>query len=159
VHDTPVSPLNVAPAGAAGVFCVQLVPLKCAVNGTVTPPLLSKEPAAMQLIADAHETLAYRLPVPGPAVAVTAQLVPLKCSTSAFVTLAFVYEPTASQLVVDTHATPPRRVEDAPVTFALVLIAHDDPFHSCVSVFVTPPLAYWPTATQLEAEAHDTPFS
>jgi hypothetical protein len=71
--------------------------------------------------------------------------------------LALVYDPTASQFVADTHDTALKRVAVALATFALALIDHAVPFQCSVKVLVTKLLEYDPTATQLVADAHDTP--
>jgi hypothetical protein len=146
VHDTPVNPLDDVPAGAGGMIgCAHVVPLNPAAKGAVTPALSDEPTAAQNVFPDGttrHDTPVYRLPDPGPALTVTTQLVPLKCSTSSDVTPAFVYEPTASQLVADTHDTPLRRVADAPVTLAPGLIDQLVPFQCNVSVLVTKLLVY-----------------
>jgi hypothetical protein len=83
-------------------------------------------------------------------------VVPLKCSTSVLLAPDVVYEPTASQLVADTHDTPPSRVDSGLATFNVALIDHADPFHFSANVLTTPPTLYCPTATHIDAATHDT---
>jgi hypothetical protein len=98
-----------------------------------------------QLVALVHETL---FSAPG-ALATTAQLEPLNCSTDV---------PTARQLVALVHDTPLKELRVAPIGSALATTDQLEPFHSSTNVVTTPLTSRLPTAKQLVAVPHDTPY-
>jgi hypothetical protein len=88
------------------------------------------------------------------------QLVPFHCSTNVLVAEPSKESPTAKQLVVLGHDTPLSKEAVAPVGLGLVRTDQLVPFHCSTSVVVAPKWAEdEPTAKQLVALGHDTPFS
>jgi hypothetical protein len=70
------------------------------------------------------------------------------------------YSPTAKQLVILEHSTPPRSLFAAPTGLGLATIAQVVPFHCSTNVEPSPlEPALKPTAKQLVVSTHDTPNS
>jgi hypothetical protein len=98
-----------------------------------------------QFVALVHETL-FSVPA---ALATTDQLEPFHCCTDV---------PTARQLAALVHDTALKELRVAPIGLALVTIDQLEPFHSSTNVVTTPLTSRLPTAKQLVALPHDTPY-
>ena len=153
-HDTPVSQLEPFTGGGWGEGATdQLVPFHDSTSVLTTSPLRSKEPTAVQAVADAHDTALRSPAMPGVGVGATDQLVPFHDSASVF---CLPLRPTAVQAVTDRHDTPAK----TPPELGLGTTDQTVPSHDSTSVPDPPLLPLWkPTAVQADADTHDTPSS
>jgi hypothetical protein len=160
VHDTPVRLLFWAPGGGGVAWVAHLAPSQRSARLTLTPLPPSKDPTAVQAVADGQETaerLLFWTPV-GLGVARTAQ--PERSQCSAKVTsrpLGLCQEPVAAHAVVDGQDTARRLLLCAPDGLGVVSAAQLVPFQRSAKAIEARPLPCRPTAVQLDLEAHDTP--
>ena len=118
-------------------------------------------PAAVHLVARAHEAALRLADRDGLGVAWIAQLRPFQCS--ARVSSAperLVYDPAAVQLAAAAQEIPPRPLSGDPAGSGVGWTAHFRPFQCSASVRNTVPalLEYAPAAVQLVAEGQEIPL-
>jgi len=147
-HDTPSSQLEPLTGGGWGEGATdQLVPFHDSTSVLTTSPLRSKEPTAVQAVADAHDTPSRSAAMPGVGVGTIDQLVPFHDSTIVF---SLPVRPTAVQADADRHDTPPRTPGPGLGTTDQLVPSHDS---------TSVPEPWKPTAVQADADTHDTPSS
>ncbi len=140
----------------------QLVPFHR--SASVLMPLGGNElPAAVQAVADVHDTPLRLLPwAPlGLGVAWMAQLVPFHRSASVRpVPPLLLYPPTAVHAAADVHDTPLRALPWAPAGLGVDWMDQLEPFHRSARARAAPALLLFPpTAVHAVADEHDTAHS
>jgi hypothetical protein len=92
VHDTPDSPLDVAPLGVGVDWMVQVVPFQFSASVWLAPALVVEYPVAVQAEAEVQDTSDSALDVAPLGVGVDwrVQVVPFQVSASAWATPALV---------------------------------------------------------------------
>jgi hypothetical protein len=109
-QDTPVSRVRLAPVGLGVGWTAQVVPFQRSASVCGGPEGVKYHPAAVQEVADGHDTPCKTLcsaPV-GLGVGWMAQRVPFHCSASVPPPpgVLLMYQPTAVHAVADRHETP-----------------------------------------------------
>ena len=160
LQDTPLSRLAVAPAGTGVARMDQAVPSQRSASADWTPPPLKEYPAAVQAVADLHDTPLRALPEApaGLGVAWMDQAVPFQASASVPCRPPLLKEyPVAAQAVADVHDTPLKMLPVAPAGWGVAWIDQLVPFHRSASSTAAPALlTVCPTAVQAAADEHDT---
>src|SRR6516165_1634993 len=121
-------------------------------------------PAALQALADGHDTPLIPLPAApaGFGVAWMVHAVPFHRSASgagALVVLLVTAAPAAVQARAEVHDTAPSSLPEAPAGFGVAWMVHVVPFQRSASVADTPEAALTktPAAVQASGALHDTP--
>jgi hypothetical protein len=163
VHETPSSPLPLAPAGFGVGWIDQLVPSRRCASVTSTSAPLVKNPTAVQESTREHEIPANwpYVPPAGLGLRWIDQLVPFHRSASITSLLGrpmWYQSPTAVHDRRDGHDTAMSRLLVAPLGVGVRWIDQARPFHRSAKVLSLPArLVEDPTAVQDRGDVHDTP--
>jgi hypothetical protein len=143
------------PAGNGADCMAHALPFQPSANkpSLVGPPVA--RPTAMHAVEDAHETPFSTLCTAwlGLGVDWIDQVVPFQNSASVTMLPVIVADPTPVQAVGETHETPARELNVAPVGPGSDCMAQVVPFHTSASGLGVPRV---PTAVQALEEAHET---
>jgi hypothetical protein len=156
-HATPLKLLPSPTAGRRVGGIDQRLPSQRSVSGR-GPPATVTDPTALQVFAEAQDTLLSWPPVApaGSTVGWIDQALPSQRSLSGCAAPATVYTPTAVQAFGDAQDTPARRVLVEPAGSIVGWIDQPLPSHRSASADVRPAAAYQPTAVQAVDDAHET---